>query len=203
MLNIIDFGKENYITVLKKQEELFNQKREGSLKEDFILIGEHYPVYTCGKRTKKEHIYCIPENIPIFDVERGGSITFHGEGQLVVYPIINLKNYRLSVKEYVNTLEEAIIRTCLSFGVNTFRKKGFPGVFTKEGKIGFVGVKISNYITFHGASLNVSVDKKYFEYINPCGIGTPVVNLSDYTKTDINDVKKTFMTYLKVLLTKR
>ncbi|EDP73180.1 hypothetical protein HG1285_09426 [Hydrogenivirga sp. 128-5-R1-1] len=66
MLNIIDFGKENYITVLKKQEELFNQKREGSLKEDFILIGEHYPVYTCGKRTKKEHIYNIPENIPVF-----------------------------------------------------------------------------------------------------------------------------------------
>ena len=203
MLNIIDFGKENYITVLKKQEELFNKKREGILEEDFILIGEHYSVYTCGKRTKKEHIYNIPQNVPIFEIERGGSVTFHGEGQLVVYPILNLKNYRLSVKEYVNTLEEAMIRACLDFDVKAFRKKGFPGVFTKEGKIGFVGVKISNYITFHGASLNIYVDKKYFEYINPCGIGTPVVNLSDYTKADINDVKKTFMTYLKVLLTSR
>jgi lipoyl(octanoyl) transferase len=199
MLNIIDFGKENYITIIKKKEDIFLQKKEGSLKDDVIFIGEHYPVYTCGKRTKKEHLYNIPESIPVFNIERGGSVTFHGEGQIVIYPVIDLRNYKLSVKDYVNILEEIIIKTCSDFKIKAFRKKGYPGVFTEEGKIGFVGVRVSSYITFHGASLNVSVDKKYFQYINPCGINTPIVNMNDYTKADINNVKNKIIYYLKLL----
>lgn len=190
MLNIIDFQKEDYIKILKKQENFFNKKLEGKLKEDFVLVGEHFNVYTCGKRTKPEHIYKNPENIPVLNIERGGSITFHGEGQIVIYPILDLRHYNLSVKDYVYTLEEIILDTCRRYGINAFRKKGYPGVFTKEGKIGFVGVRVSRYITIHGASLNVNVDKKYFSYINPCGINTPVVNISDYININLSEVKE-------------
>jgi len=188
MLNIIDFQKEDYIKILKKQEDLFDKKTNG-LRENFVLIGEHHSVYTCGKRTKKEHIYSNPENVPVINIERGGSITFHGEGQIVFYPIIDIRDFKLSVKDYIFTLEQILIDTCEYFNIKTFRKKGYPGVFTEEGKIGFLGVKVSKYITLHGASLNVNVDKKYFGYINPCGINTPVVNMSDYTDVPLDEVK--------------
>ncbi len=189
MLNIIDFKRKDYTDLIKEKQDIFNKKINNDLKEDFIFIGEHYPVYTCGKRTKKEHIYGIPDEIPILEIERGGSVTFHGPGQLVIYPIIDLRNYKLSVKDYVNTLEQIIIDTCNYFEIKAFRKKGYPGVFTNDGKIGFVGVKVSKYITLHGSSLNVNVDKKFFSFINPCGINTPVVNMSDYIGVSVDEVK--------------
>jgi len=190
---IIDFKRENYNKILKLQEKLFREKQKNNNLPDYILIGEHYPVYTAGKRTKQEHIYNIPQDIPIIYIERGGSITFHGTGQVVVYPIVDLRRKRLSVKKFVFKLEEAIIQTCKYFGVNAFRKEGLTGVFTEDGKIGFIGIRVSRFITMHGLSLNVDVNKNYFSYINPCGISTNIVNISDYKKVNTSEVKKVLL----------
>jgi len=187
---IIDFGKKEYLEILKIQEDLFQKKQNNETSQDYILIGEHFPVYTVGKRTKQEHIYNIPKNIPLIKIERGGSITFHGLGQIVVYPIMDLRMKKLSVKNLVYKLEEAIIKTCRHFNIDVFRKEKLTGIFTKEGKIGFIGLRVSKFITMHGLSLNVNVDKKYFSYINPCGISTEVVNISDYEKANVKKVKQ-------------
>ncbi|HIQ24520.1 MAG TPA: lipoyl(octanoyl) transferase [Persephonella sp.] len=187
---IIDFGKKEYLEILKIQEDLFQKKQNNETSQDYILIGEHFPVYTAGKRTKQEHIYNIPKNIPLIKIERGGSITFHGLGQIVVYPIMDLRMKKLSVKNLVYKLEEAIIKTCRHFNIDVFRKEKLTGIFTKEGKIGFIGLRVSKFITMHGLSLNVNVDKKYFSYINPCGISTEVVNISDYEKANVKKVKQ-------------
>lgn len=187
---IIDFGKKEYLEILKLQEDLFQKKQNNETSQDYILIGEHFPVYTAGKRTKQEHIYNIPENIPLIKIERGGSITFHGLGQIVVYQIMDLRIKKLSVKNFVHRLEEAIIKTCKYFNVDAFRKEKLTGVFTKEGKIGFIGLRVSKFITMHGLSLNVNVDKKYFSYINLCGISTEVINISDYKNVNFDEVKQ-------------
>ena len=187
---IIDFGKKEYLEILKIQEDLFQKKQNNETSQDYILIGEHFPVYTAGKRTKQEHIYNIPKNIPLIKIERGGSITFHGLGQIVVYPIMDLRMKKLSVKNLVYKLEEAIIKTCRHFNIDVFRKEKLTGIFTKEGKIGFIGLRVSKFITMHGLSLNINVDKKYFSYINPCGISTEVVNISDYEKANVKKVKQ-------------
>ena len=186
---IIDFGQKDYLEILSLQEEILKKKQDNQLTKDYILVGEHFPIYTAGKTTKQEHIYNIPENVPLIKVERGGSVTFHGIGQLVVYPIVDLRRKKLSVKNFVYRLEQAIIKTCEYFDVRAFRKANLTGVFTKEGKIGFIGIRVSKFITMHGLSLNVDTDKKYFSYINPCGISTKVVNINDYKKVDIAKVK--------------
>ncbi len=191
MIEIIDLGKKDYLETLDLQKKLFDKKLKGEQK-DFLIAVEHFPVYTKGKTTKEEH---LPENIddvPVIDIERGGSITFHGEGQIVIYPILNLKNYNLSVSKYISKLEETMINSLGRFGIEAFTVEKLRGVFTEKGKIGFLGVKISRYITFHGFSLNVNVDKKYFERIIPCGITEfPVCSIHDFKEVPFSDVKNT------------
>jgi lipoyl(octanoyl) transferase len=116
----------------------------------------------------------------------------------VLFPIIDLKKRKLSVKKFVHKLEDTVIKTCLDLNIDVFRKKGLTGVFTKEGKIGFIGLRVSRFITMHGLSLNVNVEKKYFSYINPCGISTDVVNITDYKNIDINIVKKLLLKNLSI-----
>ncbi len=189
MIEIIDLGKKDYLETLNLQKELFNKKLKGEDK-DFLIVVEHFPVYTKGKTTKEEH---IPEKIldvPVIEVERGGSVTFHGEGQLVVYPILNLKKYRTGVSDYISKLERTMILSLEELGIEAFTVEKLRGVFTEKGKIGFLGVKISRYITFHGFSLNVNVDKSYFSKIVPCGITEyPVASISDFKNVEFNEVK--------------
>ncbi len=194
-MKVLDLGKTNYIDVLTLQRNYFQEKIKNPEKEDIILITEHFPVYTKGKTTKKDHLPYPIEDVPVVEIERGGSITFHGEGQIVVYPIVSLGK-KLSVKNYVFTLEEVMIKTLKEFGIRAFREEKRRGVFTDKGKIGFVGVKISRYTTMHGFSLNVNVDKTFFERIIPCGItDKPVCNMSDF----IPDIK---VEYVKPVLIK-
>ncbi len=190
MVEIIDLGKREYLETLELQKKLFNRKINGE-KKDFLIIVEHFPVYTKGKTTKEEHIPQEIEDVPIVEIERGGSITFHGEGQLVVYPILNLKNYNLNVSKYISKLEETMINSLKEFDIEAFTVEKLRGVFTEKGKIGFLGVKISRYITFHGFSLNINVDKKYFDKIIPCGITEyPVCSISDFKEIPFEEVKK-------------
>jgi lipoyl(octanoyl) transferase len=161
---------------------------------DQLWICEHPPVFTQGLAGKPEHIY-NPGNIPVVQTNRGGQVTFHGPGQVVAYPLVDLKRAGYFVKEYVYRLEEAVIRTLLHFGVTGHRVRGAPGIyvrlddpfghsplteqvnglqptspdFTGLGKIAALGIKVSRNCAYHGAALNVAMDLEPFERINPCG----------------------------------
>ncbi|WP_029521363.1 lipoyl(octanoyl) transferase LipB [Persephonella sp. IF05-L8] len=201
-MKIIDLGKTEYNQALKLQKEFFEKKLKNPQQEDVVLITEHYPVYTLGKTTKKEHLINIPLEIPVVEIERGGSVTFHGEGQIVVYPIISLTGKKLSVKNFVWSLEEVMIQTLKEFDIEAYRLAKLRGVFTPKGKIGFIGVKISRFISYHGFSLNINVDKTFFDKIIPCGItDIPVCNMADFVPSiDIEQVKPVLKEKIKMIL---
>ncbi len=203
-LIIKDLGITDYLETLHLQRKLFQEKISNPKKRDIILVTEHFPVYTKGKTTKEEDIPFPIKDIPIIDIERGGSVTFHGEGQIVVYPIITLGK-KLSVKNYVKTLEDIMIGTLKEFDIYAFREEKRRGVFTEKGKIGFVGVKISRYTTMHGFSLNVNVDKKFFEKIIPCGIkDKPVCSMSDFIEDiTVETVKPILLKHIYEKLSQR
>ncbi len=202
-MKIKDLGKTDYLETLNLQRKLFNEKIKNPELEDIVLITQHYSVYTKGKTTSEEHIPQPIEDIPVIEIERGGSVTFHGEGQIVVYPIITLSK-KLSVRNYVSTLEQIMIDTLKDFDIDAFREEKRRGVFTEKGKIGFVGVKISRYTTMHGFSLNVNVEKKYFQRIIPCGISDkPVCSMSDFIKDiKVEDVKEVLIKHIREKLEK-
>ncbi|MDE6810943.1 MAG: lipoyl(octanoyl) transferase LipB [Muribaculaceae bacterium] len=177
-------GPQNYITVLEHQRELFNQlvnekRANGRVDEEFLILVEHSPVITLGRRASYNNLLISEEslskcNIDVVRIERGGDITYHGPGQLVMYPIIDLELHRLGVKTYVNLLEEAVILTLAEFGINGERVEGATGVWVGKGskherKICAIGVKCSRFITMHGLALNVNTDLSPFQLINPCG----------------------------------
>lgn len=183
--------------------------------EDELWQVEHSPVYTLGQAGKPEHIL-NPKNIPIVRSNRGGQVTYHGPGQIVLYPLINLHRVQLFVRDYVNLLEEAIIQTLASFGItNAQRKEGAPGVYVpyqaQQGmplelaKIAALGVKVSNGCTYHGLSLNVNMDLSPFYGINPCGyVGLQTIDmLSIGVKADWQEVADSLSARLVHLLEQR
>ena len=176
----IFLGISEYDEFLDLQKKLTESKVYKKDKNNYLIITEHYPVYTLGKRIKKEDL--PKKNLAkVINLDRGGGITFHGLGQMVVYPIINLKDYNLTLKKYVWLLEEIIIQTLKNINIKSYRKDKLVGVFTDKGKIGFVGLKISKFTTNYGFSINYDVDKMFFENINPCGLkGEKVANITDF-----------------------
>ena len=188
----IFLGLSKYREFLELQEKLTERKLYKGDKSSYIIITEHYPIYTLGKRINRED---LPKKslAPILKLDRGGGITFHGFGQIVVYPIINLKDYNLSLKKYIWTLEDIMIKTLKFFKIEAYRQDGLIGVFTDKGKIGFIGVKVSKFITNYGFSINYDVDKKFFENINPCGLkNMKIANVRDFT----NITKEEFLSKL-------
>ena len=144
---------------------------------DTVLFVEHDPVVTLGRRAKPEHLLRSPEalaaqGVEVHDVGRGGDVTYHGPGQLVMYPIIDLKPDRRDVRRYVWSLEETMIRTCADYGVTAERVAGYNGAWVGDDKIGAVGVRISRWVTMHGIGFNVSTRLEDFSVIVPCGIAT-------------------------------
>ena len=142
---------------------------------DTVLLLEHPPVLTLGRSAKDAHVLAPPEvlevrGISVHEVGRGGDVTYHGPGQLVAYPIIDLKPDRKDVRKYVWTLEEAMIRTCGDLGLRATRIQGLNGTWVGDRKVGAVGVRISRWVTMHGLALNASSDLSYFDLIVPCGI---------------------------------
>ncbi|NPA58350.1 MAG: lipoyl(octanoyl) transferase LipB [Aquificae bacterium] len=180
-MKIVELGTTDYRQVLRLQKRFFQKKLDEPDCPDVVIITEHFPVYTAGKTTQREHLLNIPNDVPLLSVERGGSITFHGIGQLVVYPVFDLRKRKLSVKKFVWKLEQVIIDSLKELGVSSYRKEKHRGVFTDRGKIGFIGIKVSKMVSCHGFSLNVDVEREYFERILPCGLkDTPVCSLSDF-----------------------
>jgi len=156
-------------------QHLLWQKRVDGLLPDLLLFLEHPHVLTLGRRGNRSHLLVPQETlaqkeVPVFHIERGGDITYHGPGQLVVYPIFDLKGYGYRVVKYVDQLEEVIIRTLHSFGIDGKRDPLNRGVWVGKDKITSVGVAVKRWVSFHGLALNYETDLSYFSLINPCGL---------------------------------
>ena len=170
MLQIQDLGNSSYKRTWEIQKELQLQRIENNI-DDTLLLVEHEPVYTFGKNADENHLLQnYPENVKLFYTERGGDITFHGPGQIVGYPIMDLHNYKMSISWYMRSLEEVIIRSLDKFGISADRKDSLTGVWVEEEKIAALGVRISRWVTMHGFALNVNTDLAYYDSIIPCGI---------------------------------
>lgn len=180
---LIDLGVASYMPVWKQQEELHQEviaaKLRGEDTGNYLLFVEHNHVYTLGKSGSEANmlinaIQLQAAHAEFVKVNRGGDITYHGPGQLVVYPIVDMANFGVGVKDYVDRLEEVVIRTVGEYGIKGERLEGATGVWIdahtpKARKICAIGIKCSRYVTMHGFALNVNTNLDYFNYINPCG----------------------------------
>ena len=165
-----DLGIRSYQEVWNLQKD-FQKKRIEKRLDDTLILVEHEPVYTLGKNANKNHLLQSRDrSVNVFDIERGGDITFHGPGQLVGYPIIDLSYYRRSISWYMRRLEQLAIDVLKDFGISASRIKGLTGVWVGEEKIAAQGVRISRWVTMHGFALNVNPDLSFYDGIIPCGI---------------------------------
>ena len=169
-IEILDLGMQAYKKSWNFQKSLLKKRSNNEINDTLIFV-EHEPVYTLGKNANKNHILQnYPEEIKTFHIERGGDVTYHGPGQLVGYPILDLREYKKSISWYMRTLEQIIIDTLSEFNIQADRKNGLTGVWYKNEKIAALGVRVSKWITMHGFSLNINPDLNYYKSIIPCGI---------------------------------
>ena len=164
-----------YAEAYALQVDLAARCHQGEIAQNLFLAVEHPPVFTLGRRGNREHLgvtaaFLASRNIALIPIERGGDITYHGPGQQVLYPIINLRRLRLSVADYVRRLEEVMLRTAADFGVTANRDCRNRGIWVRDSKMGSIGIAIRHSITFHGLALNVNNDLTPFNWINPCGL---------------------------------
>lgn len=168
-LEVVEAGRVPYGAALEWQRHLAAARVARRLDHDVLLLLEHPPVITLGRAGRSEHLLS-PEGVEVFEVERGGDVTFHGPGQLVGYPILDLTGHRQDLHWYLRTLEQALIAALAELGVPAGRRKGLTGVWTAGRKIASIGVHVKQWVTWHGFALNVSTDLASFERIVPCGI---------------------------------
>lgn len=164
---LVDLGFCEYEPAWRLQLKLV-ELRSSSVIPDTLVLVEHNHVFTLGRRGSVDDI--IETRAPVFRIERGGGVTYHGPGQLVGYPIINLGTMGLGVKQYVRKLENVLTKTLHRFNVKADIREGYPGVWVGEKKIASIGVAVRNWVTFHGFALNVNPDMSYFRCIRPCGM---------------------------------
>lgn len=196
MISIVQLGRVDYEAGLRLQKKLVDARKAGEITDTLLLL-EHTPVITLGRNAKEHNIvapreFLAQKGVEVYECDRGGDVTFHGPGQLVGYPIFDLRDQRdregqrrtMGAVEFVRNIEEALIRTCADFGIHTERVGGMTGVWTvpaavrQQGKIAAIGVHISRAVTSHGFALNVTTDLDYFKLIVPCGISTkPVTSI--------------------------
>lgn len=162
---LVDLGRMDYGSALELQHELASRRARGEIPDTLVLV-EHEHVITLGRKTTPVNFR--PQNIPVFQVERGGDATYHGPGQLVGYPIVLLADH--DVRRHVRNMEEAVIRTAGAFGVGGERLEGHPGIWVQGKKLASIGVAVTDWVTYHGFALNVNTDLSYFELIRPCGL---------------------------------
>ena len=178
IFQVKNIGLISYNAALKIQEEVHNDVLHNGV--DTIILCEHPHVFTFGKSADRSNLLISKDNLSaidaeVFETERGGDITYHGPGQLVGYPIINLRKHGIGVKKYVETLEASIINTLLEFGILAYQINGLTGIWVgKENeikrKIGAIGIRVKEGVSMHGFALNVTTDLSYFNHIVPCGI---------------------------------
>jgi lipoyl(octanoyl) transferase len=167
-------GRVPYGRGLEIQERLVAERQKGAIPDQLLLL-EHDPVFTLGRNARAENVLFPAERLrergfDVYDTGRGGDVTYHGPGQVVGYPILDLSPDRRDVHRYVRDLEEVMIRTCASYGIEAGRIDGLTGTWVGREKIGAIGVRISRWVTSHGFAFNVSTDLAAFDLIVPCGI---------------------------------
>jgi lipoic acid synthetase len=196
-ISIVDCGLADYRTILEQQNQLCKKRQRGEI-PDTILIVEHPPVITFGARQNANKLltsreYLVKRNIDVVDTRRGGGVTAHNPGQLVVYPILNLQKLNFSVSEYIIKLEETSLQLLEQLGVHCQRRKGFPGLWVGRKKIASIGVQISKSVTRHGTAINIQNDLSIFDLFIPCGLeGTKMTSVLNETgkQHSMSDIKK-------------
>lgn len=188
----LDLGLIDYTAARDLQLKIVEAKKTGLLDQDVFLILEHAPVFTLGLRGGKEHLK-VPEaflasrNIPLVQIERGGDITYHGPGQLVIYPIVNLKTGRWRVVSFIEALEELMLRIARDWGIQAERRPLNRGIWVGHNKLGSVGIAVRRSVSFHGLALNINTDLEPFQWIDPCGLeGVSVTSIQKLVGQEIN-----------------
>lgn len=176
----VPLGRVPYAEALELQRALARDRISGAIPQDVLLLVEHDPVVTLGRSSKGKHLLASPEflatkGVELFEVERGGDVTFHGPGQLVGYPIMDLKRHKQDLHWYLRQLEQTLIDVLGAYGIPAEQNTGLTGVWTSGRKIASIGVHARDWVTWHGFALNVTTDLSYFDLIVPCGIGGVVM----------------------------
>jgi len=184
-INHLPLKHEQYSTSYTLQHKLHKMRCQGDIGDTLITV-EHNPVFTIGRSGSRSNILVSEQEITqsgieIYEIERGGDITYHGPGQLVCYPIIDLRAYGKDIKRYISCLEQALIDMCLDYDIKASRRTGYPGVWIGGRKIASIGVAVRHWVTMHGLALNVNVEKAHFEMIKPCGLPIQMVSLTELT----------------------
>jgi len=196
-LSYSDLGLIDYQKAWNLQHKIFNKRLSNDVSDTLLLL-EHPNTYTLGKSSNKANLLFSDvelqqKNIAIYNIDRGGDITYHGPGQIVGYPIINLSLWQKDTHKYLRTLEEVIIQTLLEFGVNGERNDDHTGVWVGNNKICAIGIKVSRWITMHGFAFNINTNMDFFNGIIPCGImdkGVTSLSIELNKNVDLNLVKK-------------
>ncbi|MBF0264853.1 MAG: lipoyl(octanoyl) transferase LipB [Gammaproteobacteria bacterium] len=172
-------GIQPYIPIWEKMQQFTDQRDDQT--EDELWVLQHPPVFTLGRHSDESHILHRGK-IPIQKIDRGGQVTYHGPGQLIIYCLLDLKRLKLGVRQVVTVMEDAVIDFLSLYEVNAYAKEKAPGVYTAEGKISALGLRVRKGKCYHGLSVNIDMNLQPFQSINPCGYANlDVVQLSDYT----------------------
>jgi len=189
-----DLGRMSYASAFGIQSKIASERKQGR-GIDRLLFVEHPHVITVGRNGHRENLLAPEETlrragIELHESDRGGDVTYHGPGQIVAYPIMDLREWKRDVVAFVRAIEQVLITTLADFGIKAKRIPGLTGVWTDAGKIAAIGVHLSRWVSTHGWALNVSTDLRYFQYIVPCGLAKPVTSLAALgVQADAGDVK--------------
>jgi lipoyl(octanoyl) transferase len=181
LFHVVDLGSMRYAEAMELQQAVVEQRKRGEI-PDQLLIVEHPHVVTMGRNGHSENLLASPElleraGIDFHHTDRGGDVTYHGPGQIVGYPIVDLRDWKRDVGAYLRALEQVLIETLDEFGIAAGRMQGATGVWVDGAKVAAMGVHISRWVTSHGFALNVDPDLNYFRYIVPCGLRQPVTSM--------------------------
>jgi lipoate-protein ligase B len=196
-------GRSGYRQVWNLQLELRSRIAAGNCPPTLLLL-EHEPVITVGRHGDSANVHSAHDEltskgVELHHIERGGDVTFHGPGQLIGYPLLNLKSLGLSVADYLRGLEESLILLLSEHDLTVTRERGFTGVWHQKGKLAAIGIAVKRWVTFHGFALNVTTDLSYFNLINPCGLSKPVTSIQQLAglSLDCKQVAQEYMTTFK------
>ena len=196
-MNVIDLGQKDYKEVWDLQKKVHKKRVENKIDNTLLLV-EHTPVITMGKSGKAGNILFTPDalkakGISYYDIERGGDVTYHGPGQLVGYPVFNVKQGLAGIRPFVNKMEDAIIRTLADFDITAEKKEKMIGVLVQGKKICSIGIAVKRWVSFHGFALNINTDMDHFNLIVPCGLKNITMTSMELIlgkKVKLDDVKK-------------
>ena len=186
-LVIRHLGLADYEPVWRRMQAFTDSRDENT--QDELWLVQHPPVFTQGQAGKAEHVLAAGD-IPVIQVDRGGQVTYHGPGQIVAYPLVNLKRKGVGVRDFVNRIEETVIRVLARYGVEGQRIGGAPGIYVAGDKVASLGLRVRRGCSFHGLAFNIRMDLEPFSRINPCGYaGLQVTQLSALAEVEISDIE--------------